>query len=123
MSERKIWQFADYTVADIRAVQAFFSYCQLAEREFPPGEEPVFTPSDAKRLRDWLLNDLCRMGDNGTMAALACGDTTGTVAPLIDGARSVGKQLINAAQLRPAAIEKLLEREREAKAARSGQKD
>lgn len=104
---REIWQhYSDYSVADVRAVQAVFAFAQSAVRPPPDGEPwPELTPSDAKRFLDLVIEGLSDTYNNGAMAGFASGDFSGAVSFFIDGRRSVGQQLVKLSRLKVSLLE------------------
>jgi hypothetical protein len=103
MATREIWHPASYAPEDIRAIQALAVYALGAERPWPAGEEPPPpSPSDVKRALDWIIHKAARTYDNGFVAD----DPHGRVAAFIDGAQSVGQQIVKLMKLKPEILKK-----------------
>lgn len=84
--------------ADVRAIQTIATYARGAEVPFPPGEEPPPpSPSDCKRVLDWIVHEACRYYDNGFLMS----DPNGRIGAWMDGRQYVAKQLTMAMQIKP----------------------
>ena len=105
-SKRQVWHPAAYDKQDVRSIQALALYAMEAERPRPDGQPaPEFTPYDAKRVLDWIINEAAQTYDNGTAGAFGANDPHGRIAAFVDGRRSVGQQLIKLMRLKIVALE------------------
>lgn len=84
--------------ANVRAIQTLANYARGAEAPFPPGQEPPApSPSDCKRVLDWIIHEACRYYDCG----FVINDPNGRIGAFMDGRQYVAKQLTMAMQLKP----------------------
>ena len=96
---RKPWQHADYEIADVRAIQSLAIFAQAAVMPYPPGEEPQFTPAQAKQVLDCLER---MTGGYGETFVPGQPD----VSDYLQGRRSIWLQVVKLMKLKPALLEK-----------------
>lgn len=100
--KRERWRpIDDYTVQDIRAVQALALYAQSAEIPPEPGQEPPPpSPHDVKRALDWIIIHAAQTYDEPFEA-----NRPDVVAYML-GRRSVGLAIVKLMRLKPSMFEK-----------------
>lgn len=97
--KREIWHPAQYSVEDIRAIQALALYAHACDEQEARALVPA--PSDVKRALDWIVLKAAQTYE----LTFVPDDPSGRIGAFVDGRRSVGQQINKLMALRPDVFE------------------
>lgn len=93
--KRQIWYPAEYSVEDIRAIQALAIYAKAIDDQQAKALVPA--PSDVERALNWIVYKAAQTYE----LTFVPDDPSGRIAAFVDGRRSVGTQLNKLISLKP----------------------